>query len=172
MRLRAAAAALIVFAAIAAPADVRAQRVESIAENEALRIATEYVEAYSALDTGRMEQLASPDIRFADSTAPNGGIVREGRNAVIAGFTRLRDERGAISLGYAPETIYESQGWAVFSGPMNASFRTREPGTVYRWSANVTIIVHIENGEVVEHLDFADYAGARETIQNDAEPAR
>lgn len=165
-----ATAALIALAGAAGPAAFAAQTEESAPASDALRIATDYVEAYSALDTERMAALAGPEIRFADSTAPSGAIEHLGREAVIASVGRLRDVRGAISLGYVPESAYESNGWAVFSGPMNATFRTPDPDATYHWSAQVTIVIHVEDGQVVEHLDFADYANAEERIERTGEP--
>lgn len=128
---------------------------------QVIAAARSYLDAYQTLDLVRLEALYADDVRFNDPTSVHaqgvgGPFVWNGRAAVLAGIrgwsTYVR------SLNYDIERIYEASGHVVFVGAVNPVVATPDGLAHYRYS--IVTIITIQDGRVVEHRDYTDYAGA------------
>lgn len=100
---------------------------------------------------------------FADQTAPKsegGPHLIAGRDAFLAKFKSFGLER----IEYDLATSFESNGRNVFIGRVSALY-PRKDGTRLRWHADIVTVVTVEEGKVVRHDDYADYTGAKQTIE-------
>lgn len=130
-------------------------------EAETIALARDYLEAYQALDLGRLETYYADQVRFNDPTSlrvqgVGGPFIWHGRVEVMNG---LRGWSAYIrSLRYDLDRVYEASGHVVFVGAVNPMVATPEGLVQYRY--NIVTIVTIESGQVIEHRDYTDYAGA------------
>jgi ketosteroid isomerase-like protein len=128
------------------------------------RIARAYLAAYSAIDPNAMMPLLASHAVFADQTATpaeGGPILLTGRDAFLKQFAAY----GLQRIAYDLTSEFESNGRTVFAGHVNAYY-PREGGRVLRWRSEIVTVVTVANGKVVRHEDFANYAGARKTLQD------
>lgn len=128
---------------------------------ETIAVARAYMDAYQALDLHRLEAFYAEDVAFNDPTsvqAPGvgGPFIWRGRAEVLAG---IRDWKSYVhSLNYNVEHIYEASGQVVFVGDVNPLVSTANGPAQYRY--HIVTIVTVEDGQVAEHRDYTDYAGA------------
>lgn len=158
-RLIAALAALLLL-----PAAASAQEMSETEE-----IARAYMDAYSRVDWDAMEALMHAEIDFRDPTALGEGIgpdglIHRGRRDTMGALREFDAAYNPIGLNFEWDTIFESNGRVVFMGHVNATYPTDTEGQVFRWRAAQATILELEDGKVIRHLDFADYAHAEQGL--------
>lgn len=125
--------------------------------------AQKYLAAYSAFDMEKMAPLISDEMVFTDPTKPpetnNGApFVYTGKDAVLAalgGYAKLYKE---FSLDYDIQRYFESNGAVIFVGDITYNILTDDQQTLTGTAPIVTIIT-VNDGKIVEHRDYYDYAG-------------
>lgn len=125
-----------------------------------IAVARAYLDAYGDLDLGRLGQIYTEQVEFNDPTSLQvqglgGPFVWHGREAVLAGIGRWT--KSIVSLRYDLDRVYESSGRVVFVGTVNPMVRS--PGGPVQYRYPIVTIVTVEDGKVVEHRDYVDYAG-------------
>lgn len=135
--------------------------VQTSGNAETIAVARSYMDAYQALDLTRLEAFYAEDVAFNDPTSVRvpgigGPFVWRGRSEVLAG---IRGWTAYVrSLNYNVERIYEASGQVVFVGDVNPVVSTPNGTAQFRY--HIVTIVTLEDGHVVEHRDYTDYAGA------------
>jgi ketosteroid isomerase-like protein len=162
MTLRIIAMALAAFTLTGAPpvAAATGQR----GDPATIAAATRYLGAYQALDLETLKTLYSEEAAFNDPTSLHiqgigGPFVWRGRTSILDGM-RAWIVGGVTALQYDIEDVYEASGRVVFVGSINSFVNAPSGTTQYRY--RIVTIVTVENGHVVEHRDYTDYAGVSE----------
>ncbi|WP_417481321.1 nuclear transport factor 2 family protein [Maricaulis sp.] len=124
-------------------------------------IAEAYLAAYQRQDHDAMRALYAENARFIDPTSLaipqiTAPIDWRGADAIIAGISSW----GIDHLNYTVERSYESSGAVIFDGRTVVSYETAigERRFIYP----IITIITVQDGKVVEHRDYTDFAGARE----------
>jgi ketosteroid isomerase-like protein len=131
--------------------------------SDAEQIARQYMAFYSNVDIEGMETLLADTAVFADPTAMGPGIEGldglqfDGIEAAMEMLRGFRDSSGVIELGFVWDTVFESNNRVVFMGHVNALYPSQSDGMVFRWRAAQTTVITVRDGQVVNHLDFANY---------------
>lgn len=153
LRIAIAAAALL-FAA--APCEAQTQPRQS-GDAAAIERARAYLQDYEQLDLAALSRHYSERADFVDETsrAFPEPFIWTGRDAILAGIGRWKDT--VRRLEYRVADTFESAGRVVFIGTVD-SVSPGPDGDVTMVFPVVTIVT-LEEGLVVEHRDYADYAG-------------
>jgi ketosteroid isomerase-like protein len=122
-------------------------------------IARAYLAAYEAADYDTMREYYTEDAVFIDPTSfgiPNisDTIHWQGADAIIAGISAW----GVSGLEYTFDRIYESSGRVIFDGATHVIYSGDNGDVIYNYP--IITIITVENGLVVEHRDYTDFAGA------------
>lgn len=147
------AGALVIFMAIA----VR----QSDGDAEPLPVAQTYLAAYQAQDFAALESIYAENAVFIDPTSFDVGAITppidwHGRDAILDGLRSWNVER----LEYDIDREYEASGRTVFDGAVTAVYALESGERHYRFP--IVTIITVEDGEVVEHRDYTNYAGMRQ----------
>lgn len=126
----------------------------------AIEVAERYLEAYTALDIVALEELYAEDAVFIDPTSFDVPQIAQpvhfiGKDNVLAFVASL--DGVMLDASYELDRIYEASGEVVFIGDGVFTFASEPKPVSYR-SAVVTII-SVKDGQVIQHRDYADYAG-------------
>ncbi|MGP1281656.1 MAG: nuclear transport factor 2 family protein [Parasphingopyxis sp.] len=116
-----------------------------------------YFDAYIARDWDALEPLLADDASFHDATAELvfGGAEAEGKAAMM---TLFRDGyEGITRMTLRPMRNFHSGHYSVFEGELDWALRLDDGMEVASVMPFVTIL-RVEDGRVVSHRDFADYA--------------
>jgi ketosteroid isomerase-like protein len=153
-------AILIAFMALATATNAAA-RADARGDQATIDAASRYLDAYQKLDLVELEKSYAEGAAFEDPTSLmvqgiGGPFVWRGRETILAGIRSWT--QSISSLRYDVDDIYESSGRVVFVGAVNPVVATAGGSVQYRY--RIVTIVTVENGLVVEHRDYTDYAGA------------
>ncbi|MBO6795679.1 nuclear transport factor 2 family protein [Maricaulis sp.] len=150
-----------------------AQDAQPAKRSEAERIARDYMAAYSQVDLERMQSFLADDAVFEDRTALGEGVGPDGLSydnsaSVMEMLNQFRATYNPIELGFAWDTVFESNGRVIFSGHVNALYPTQDVTQNFRWRAEQVTVITVRDGHVVRHQDFASYANPqREMVPAD-----
>lgn len=140
--------------------------------SEAEQIARAYMDAYSALDWNQVRALTSEDFRFYDPTyideQGENSDPWEGQDAVIAMMDGWTSESGMLGFRYTTPLVFENAGITVFVGRVITPYFAG-PGREWHWESDIVSIIRVEDGKVVEHLDYVNYQDAFEGLRQIAE---
>lgn len=116
-----------------------------------------YFDAYIARDWNRIEPLLADEASFHDATAELvfGGAIAEGKPAMMTLFRE--GYAGITRMSLRPLRAFHSGHYSVFEGELDWALRLDDGVEVASVMPFVTI-VRIEDGRVVSHRDYADYA--------------
>ncbi len=131
--------------------------------SETVRIAEEYLAAYSSYDANLIAPHISDDMIFYDPTSSNenadsGPFIFEGKEAVLKGLGDYASQYKSFSVDYAVERRYESEGVVVFVAMLTWNILTANDATATGSSPIVTAVT-VKDGKVVKHTDYYDYKG-------------
>lgn len=116
-----------------------------------------YFAAYIARDWDTIEPLLAEKASFRDGTAELvfGGVIQEGKPAVMKlfreGYASIDDMR------FQKLRSYFAGNYAIFEGSLDWSLKL-DDGRLVKSVIPFSTILRIEDGKVVEHRDYADYA--------------
>lgn len=155
-------AILIAFMALAT-ATHAAARVDARGDQVTIEAANRYLDAYQKLDFVELERSYAEGAAFEDPTSLmiqgiGGPFVWRGREKILAGIRTWA--QSISSLRYDIDDVYEASGRVVFVGAVNPVVATGAGPVQYKY--RIVTIITIEDGRVVEHRDYTDYAGAVE----------
>lgn len=126
---------------------------------ESARIGEAYITAYVALDWDRIEPLLADNATFHDPTAEHSQIFglkqRSGKPAVMKGFRE--GYAGVTKMMLHRSRTFYSGNYSVFQGDLEWGLKFPD-GRVVEGRTSFVAILRIENGKVVEHRDYVDYA--------------
>tara|TARA_R110000744_G_scaffold84678_4_gene165704 strand:+ start:6626 stop:7123 length:498 start_codon:yes stop_codon:yes gene_type:complete len=150
----------LVLCLLACPTLAAPARATGTASNSR-NIAEAYLAAYQRQDHDAMRALYAETARFIDPTSLaipqiTPPIDWRGADAIIAGISSW----GIAQLSYEIDRSYESSDAVIFDGRTVVSYQTGigERRFVYP----IITIITVQDGKVVEHRDYTDFAGARE----------
>lgn len=137
-----------------------AQEAES---SETIRIAEDYLAAYSSFDMAAVAPFISDDMVFYDPTSSNenadsGPFIFEGKAAVLKGLGDYAGQFKSFAVDYDVERRYESEGVVVFVAMLNWKLVTAND-TPMTGSAPMVTAVTVKDSKVVKHTDYYDYKG-------------
>ncbi|MGJ8537899.1 MAG: nuclear transport factor 2 family protein [Parasphingopyxis sp.] len=160
MKILSTAPIALVLALLAAPtAPLSAQEQPSFAEMSAATqtVTQAYFDAYIARDWDRLEPLLADAGTFRDVTADPvfGGAGAEGKAAMMALFRE--GYAGITRMALRPLRTFHSGQHSVFEGELDWTLRLDDGREVASVMPFITIL-NVEDGLVVSHRDFADYA--------------
>ena len=120
-------------------------------------VADAYLAAYTSLDWDRLEPLLAEDADFVDPTATLvfGEVASEGRAAMMERF-RV-GYAGITHAEYVPGSRIISAETAVYEGALHWGFAL-EDGTQIDTVTPLVMMLTVEDGLVVHHRDYVDYA--------------
>lgn len=124
---------------------------------ESAKVGEAYIAAYIGLDWDRIEPLLADHATFHDPTAevlfraaPKGG-----RDSIMKAFREGYADISNMML-HRSRTFY-SGNYTVFEGDLEWGLRLPDGRTI-QTRAPFIAILRIENGKVIEHRDYVDYA--------------
>lgn len=116
-----------------------------------------YLDAYIALDWNRLEPMLADNVTFQDRTAellfPN--LVKSGKAEVIKGFRE--GYVGLTKMIFRRSRTFHAGNMAVYEGELEWGVKM-SPTRVVESVTPFVVIVRVEDGKVVEHRDYVDYA--------------
>jgi ketosteroid isomerase-like protein len=121
------------------------------------RVAEPYFAAYIDRDWARLEPLLADNGRFADPTAEPlfGKVEFVGKAAVMHNF---RENYASIEhMRFEPDRVFASGTFAVFEGRLDWTLALPNGGRAVTRAMPFLTILRVADGQVVEHLDYADY---------------
>ncbi|WFL76246.1 nuclear transport factor 2 family protein [Altererythrobacter arenosus] len=120
-------------------------------------IADAYFAAYTGRDWYRLEALAADDASFEDPTATYvfGGVASAGRTAMMERF-RV-GYAGITHMEFETARRFVSGDLAIYEGELDWGLDLGD-GTLVSSVTPMVIILTVENGKVVKHRDYVDYA--------------
>jgi limonene-1,2-epoxide hydrolase len=127
-------------------------------------VARAYLEAYETQDFETLAGLYAADARFVDPTSfdvpdTTPPIDWQGPEAILAGLQSW----GVVEVDYQIDRSFTASGRTVFDGSVTAVFAN--DGEAVRYLFPIVTIVTVVDGQVVEHRDYTDYAGARRIME-------
>jgi ketosteroid isomerase-like protein len=116
-----------------------------------------YFDAYIARDWGRLEPLLADNASFLDPTADLvfGGAQVDGKAAMMTFFRE--GYAGITRMSVSPVRAIHSGHYAIFETELDWAMMmsaTQEVASVMPF----VVVLRIEDGRVVSHRDYADYA--------------
>lgn len=154
-----AGAALALFATVSAPLSAQeAPRQDYTAVTAAgAPVADAYFAAYIARDWDALEALLAADASFQDPTATHvfGGVLSEGSDAMMQ---RFRVGYAGIShMEFVKNRVLHSGDIAIYEGVLHWGLDLGD-GTLVDSVTPMAIVLTVEDGKVVKHRDYVDYA--------------
>lgn len=136
---------------------------ENAAANSAVKIAEDYLAAYSTFKIDKMAPFLAEDAIFSDptstdQTADGGSFMFTGKAAILKGLGDYAAQYKDFFLEYDLERQYESNGVVIFVGRVNYTVLAPDDQT-YTGGAPIVTAVTVSNGKVIKHLDLYDYSG-------------
>ncbi len=131
-----------------------------LAQSETTRvIAQRYFAAYIDRDWDRLGRDLHAQARWSDPTAANlfGGTQAQGKDAVLAYF---RSAYASITEMRASVTrSYFSDQFALYEGTLDWTVTVGKDKAVRTPAMPLVVVLQMQDGLVIAHQDFADYAG-------------
>lgn len=160
MRSLSTAPIALVLAFLAMPAaPLIAQEQQNFGEASAASesVGQAYFDAYIARDWDSLEPLLAGTGSFHDATAELvfGGAEAQGKAAMMTLFRE--GYAGIRRMELRPLRTFHSGHYAIFEGELDWTLQLDGGGEVSSVMPFITIL-RIENGLIVSHRDFADYA--------------
>ncbi|WP_427969256.1 nuclear transport factor 2 family protein [Altererythrobacter sp.] len=127
-------------------------------------VADAYFADYIALDWDGLEPLLAEDASFADPTAELlfGNPPTEGRAAIMEKF---RKGYASISqMSFAQDRAIHSGNMALYEGTLSWTLNFAD-GNVVSTSMPFVAMIRVEDGKVVSHRDYGDYANFIEAMR-------
>lgn len=126
-------------------------------------VARTYMAHYSDLELDAMAAMLAEDVAFRDPTAESEeygfeGLSDDGREAMIGLLREFVDTYQPIELGFEWDQVYTSNSRVVFIGHVNALYPTQTEGQHFRWRSEQVSVITVQDGLIVRHEDFANYA--------------
>ena len=148
-------------AALALCAPLHAQEVErkdyAAVTAASAPVADAYFAAYTSRDWDALEPLLAEDASFQDPTATHifGGVLSEGRDAMMQ---RFRIGYAGIShMAFVTNRVLHSGETAIYEGALHWGLDLGD-GTLVDSVTPMVIVLTVEDGKVVRHRDYVDYA--------------
>lgn len=138
-----------------------AAHAEESAPSGSVKIATEYLAAYSTFDVARMAPFYADNAVFTDPTS-HGQVpgfeefTFNGKAAIIKGLGDYAATYQSFSVRYDVKRRYESAGNVVFVADLAYQGETKK-GEAFSGGAPIVTIVKVKDGKVVRHTDYFDY---------------
>lgn len=154
---------LIIGAVMALAAASHAAAQEDGASAAAVKLAGDYLAAYSTFEPDKMAPFLADDMVFYDptsstQTADGGAFIFEGKAAVLKGLGDYAAQYEDFSVSYDVERRYESEGNVVFVAQLSYALETID-GKTFAGTAPIVTVVAVKDGKVVKHTDYYDYKG-------------
>ncbi len=162
--LKIATAALAALLLVVAPCGAQTLPRQS-GDADTIERAIAYLDDYERLDLSELSHHYSEQANFVDETSrvfPEP-FIWTGRDAILAGIGHWKET--VSRLDYRFTQVFESAGRVVFIGTVDSV--SPGPGGDMTLIFPVVTIVTLEGDQVVEHRDYADYAGT--TRRRDSE---
>lgn len=149
------AAALLAATSWCARAQGAAEYQNASAASE--KVGEAYFSAYVARDWNRLEPLLAERGGFADPTAALvfGSVAHADKATTMKAF---REGYAAITqMSFKRQRAFFSGHYAIFEGTLDWTLRLASGKIVETRAMPLVTVLRVENGEVVEHRDLADY---------------
>lgn len=120
-------------------------------------IADAYFDAYTSLDWDRLEPIVADGASFQDRTAELvfGAVGATGKPAMMKLF---RENYASITkMTFKPIRRMHTGHYGIFEGDLNFAIKMQD-GRIVESTTPFLVTLRVENGKVVEHRDYADYA--------------
>ena len=136
---------------------------EETASEANIKIAEDYLAAYSTFEVDAMAPFMAEDVIFSDPTsseqsASGGAFMFKGKAAALKGLGDYAAQYNSFTVDYDLERRYESNGVVVFIGMLNYQLVTKDDRPISGAAPIVTAIT-LKDGKVAQHLDLYDYSG-------------
>ena len=160
-------------AALALSAPLFAQEVErkdyAAVSAATAPVADAYFAGYISRDWDALEQLLAEGASFQDPTATHvfGGVLSEGREAMMQRF-RV-GYAGITEMDFVTDRRMVSGDIAIYEGALHWGLDLGD-GTVVRSVTPMVIVLTVEDGKVVRHRDYVDYAPFVEAVREARSP--
>lgn len=135
---------------------------ELSASDANIKVAEDYLAAYSTFKVEKMEPFLADDMEFRDPTsaAPGkdgNGYNFDGKTAVMEGLGDFASRQKDFYLNYDLERRYESNGVVVFIAQLTYTVHTKTDETI-TGTAPIVTAVTVKDGKIVRHVDLFDYS--------------
>lgn len=144
-------------AVIAAPVYAESKPGYTQQSTETAPVAEAYIGAYIALDWNRLEPLLADNATVHDPTAELlfKTEKKDGKPAVMKGFRE--GYAGVTKMEFHRTRTLYSGNFAIFEGDLEWGVKF-PAGRIVESRTPFVVILRVENGKVVEHRDYVDYA--------------
>jgi ketosteroid isomerase-like protein len=122
------------------------------------KIARAYYDYYIQLDFEKLAPLLAENASFFDPTAQQifGAQQTNGKSAVLENFKTAYANITHMEIRDA--NAYFSGQYGIFCGQLDWSFKSGpEHHLIHIKKMPLTVTIKVENGQVTEHRDYADY---------------
>ncbi|AUN31055.1 nuclear transport factor 2 family protein [Niveispirillum cyanobacteriorum] len=139
------------------PALAQAQPTFAQVTADSSPVADAYFDAYTRLDWDRLEPLVADGASFQDRTAELvfGSVGATGKPAMMKLFRE--GYAGITKIIFKPMRRIHTGHYGIFEGDLN--WATKMPdGRIVESTTPFLVTIRVENGKVIEHRDYADYA--------------
>lgn len=138
----------------------------ALGQSQSETVARAYMAAYSRADWDAMVPFMAEDYVLIDKTNPDPTFVSEyrGVEATLKMLKAFGKDQGVIELGFEFPTVFESNDVVVFSGYVNTYAAPPGLTYAYKWRAEQVTALSVKNGKITQHVDYANYKGAKTTV--------
>lgn len=152
--------AILAFAAASALL-TGAANADELSSAGTVKLATDYLAAYSTFDVEKMRPFYADEAVFIDPTSKNqipgyGEFHFSGKDAIIKGLGDYAASYESFSVHYNVTRQYESAGNVVFIADLTYEGETKK-GEKFSGGAPIVTVVTVEDGKVIRHTDYFDY---------------
>lgn len=138
-----------------------AHAADDAASAETIRIADDYLAAYSSFDVTKMAPFYADDAVFYDPTSVGqvpgeGPFIFEGKDAILKNLGDYAAGYKSFSVAYDLERRYESAGVVVYVADLSYKGETKA-GEAFTGANPIVTVIEVRNGKVARHSDFFDY---------------
>lgn len=121
-----------------------------------------YLDAWALLDYDKAASYLTERSRFEDPTSVAFGEPwrHEGAEAIVAFFRDSNERYGTLSIVNHYETLATSGPWVVLryaAEVTSCAVLAGQPTKAMTGTIHVVTALRIEDGKVLEHVDYADY---------------
>ncbi|MCB1589699.1 MAG: nuclear transport factor 2 family protein [Xanthomonadales bacterium] len=122
-----------------------------------LQVAQTYFDAYIARDWDRLAEHLAADGQFSDPTAQAvfGQVGAQGKEALLAYFRT--NYAGITQMSFKPLRVVSASDHVIFEGTLDWDLRLPNGTVVPTRKMPFLTILRLQDGQVVDHQDYADY---------------